>query len=200
MRVQRGDQATRGVAVEQQPLHTLVRLQQPDGSRDVVEVLVDVGSEVRQLPLAQRAPVAAQVERVEPHAQGLVERGEMRLEEVVAEPVHVQHRRPTADGRGSTPHHDGVDGAAPEGHGQRRVLEVGEHVRSPGRSSHRVSSFDVCTRSVPHVAIVISCRRRYISRSESRSVASPRCCAPTSTATPSRPSICATSVATPTSR
>ena len=59
---------------------------------DVVEVLADVGDEVGRLPLAHAAAVAAQVDRVEVVAAGDPPVGVLLVEEVVVEPVDVQHR------------------------------------------------------------------------------------------------------------
>ena len=62
------------------------------GGVEVLEVLRDVGDVRRGLVLAQRAAVLAQVDGVEVVAAVGPPLGELLLEEVVAEPVHVEHR------------------------------------------------------------------------------------------------------------
>ena len=151
--IQRGDEATSGVAVEQQPVDPLLGLQQADRRRHVVEVLVDRAREVRHLPVAQRPPVATKIERVEAQPVRLVELGEVRLEEVVDEAVHVQHRRPTTARRAGPSHHDGIRAAARARHRQGGVLEPVEHIGLPHGALRIAAVVRTAHRAGPSVGV-----------------------------------------------
>ena len=117
------------------------------GGVQVGEVLGQVGHVVGRLVLAQGAAVLAQVDRVEVVAAGVPPLGELGLEEVVGEPVDVEHRlagrrRPRRGGpawRRRGPRRPGGSGSS------RRCTAL------PGRRSRR---------SWPHPVRLARARRR----------------------------------------
>src|SRR5699024_5121816 len=95
--VERGDQPAGGVGEQ----HDLVVVVLPDGGQGAPEVLVvggQVGHPAGGPARADGAAVVAQVDGVEVVALGRPAPGVLGLEEVVGEPVHVQHRPVAAAG------------------------------------------------------------------------------------------------------
>ena len=90
MRVERGHEAARRVAVQQQPRNALLRHEDVHGGRHVRQELVDRTHVVGPLVRREGAAVATQVQCVEVQALRVMEVREVRLEEVVDEAVQVE--------------------------------------------------------------------------------------------------------------
>ena len=96
---QRRDQPAGGVPADHDPVVAVRSRMTRDRRVELGVVLREVAAEVRRLVRKQRPAVLAQVERVEVVAERGEELGRRRLEEVVAEAVHVQHGARARPGR-----------------------------------------------------------------------------------------------------
>ena len=138
VQVQRGDQAASGVRHDRDRSSRVLGRDQVERAVQLRVVMLEVGGEVRGLAGAPGPAGLAQVEGVESQAAGGAEVGQLGLEEVVGEPVDVEHR--AVDGLlrgGRTTDHDRDHLALAVGVGAELedvlLVAVAEEVGLPGR-------------------------------------------------------------------